>query len=122
MAEGDKPTSKDRPFWSLSPEDHHALWVNFIGTVASALVIAAILGGAITLARAYKNLSVWTLLPAALLLPLVALIFFRASTPTKEAKEESRGPRLASLAIAWLFTLLAVFYLLVLIGRAAGIK
>jgi cation transport ATPase len=119
MAEGDKPTSEDRPFWSLSTDDHHALWVNFIGTVASALVIAATIGGAIALAREYTYYSWWQLLIPTLVLPLLALWQFWAYRITKR-----RGRPMANLFLMATLVagFLAVFEVLIWIGRAAGIK
>src|SRR5258708_4711303 len=118
MAEGDKPTSEDRPFWSLSTDDHHALWVSFIGTVASALVIAAIIGGAIALAREYKGIPWWQLLIATLVLPLLALWQFWAYRSLKR-RGKPMGDFFLMATLA--FGFLAVFEVLIWIGRAAGI-
>jgi hypothetical protein len=119
MAEGDKPTSEDRPFWSLSPDDHHALWVDFIGTVASGLVVAAMIGGAIALARVYKPLPWWQLLIPTLGLPLLALSQLQAYRITKRRGQPASA---FFLAAAWGFGLLAVFEVLIWIGRYAAIK
>src|SRR5215471_420698 len=59
MGEGDKPTREDRPFWALSPEDQHTMWVSFVGGIAQGIVLAIIIGGAIALARATRHTPLW---------------------------------------------------------------
>ena len=119
MADGDKPTHEDRPFWWLSPDDQHALWVSFIGSVVSALVLALVVGGAIVLAREYKPLPWWQLLIPTLVWPVLALMSLRAYRITKR---RGKPAGVWFLAGALAFGLLAVFEVLIWYGIASGIK
>jgi hypothetical protein len=57
---GDR-AANGRPFWSLSSGDHHALWLNFLGSIVSGVVLAVVLGGSIALARFAQGIGVGNL-------------------------------------------------------------
>ena len=70
-----EPSPDDRRVLSLSPEDYHALWVNFIGTIASGLVLALIIGGAIALTHVKGDSLLYGLLGGIALVRLLETLF-----------------------------------------------
>jgi hypothetical protein len=50
-----------KPFWPLSSDDQHTLWISFLGSIVSGVVLAVILGGAIALARVGRAWGLGTL-------------------------------------------------------------
>jgi hypothetical protein len=51
MAEEDRPADGDRLLWSLNRDEQRLLWITFVRGLASILVGAAVIGGAIAVAR-----------------------------------------------------------------------
>jgi hypothetical protein len=125
-----RATDDGRPFWFLSSGDQHDLWLSFLGSIVSGVVLAVILGGAIALARAGRTLGLGNLVVLTLGLGFFTfgiiggrwLARRRGYTTVGDTSEDTR-------LVAWVIwfapgILMAGFVALILIwiGVAAGIK
>ncbi len=54
ITEASTPQAVERPLWVLSRDDQRVLFITFVGGLASIIVSACVIGGAIAVARAEK--------------------------------------------------------------------
>jgi hypothetical protein len=115
--EASAPRVEERPLWEFSRDEHRVLIITFVGGVASIVVGASVIGGAIALVRAIKpahSLLVFLIFITAVYILVVVL----AAIAWNHWRRP--GPRVAG--ISWLLAWVGLsILLLVWIGLAAGI-
>jgi hypothetical protein len=120
-----RAASEERSVWSLSREDQRLLWITFAGGVASFIVGAVIIGGAIALVRAAHVSGLGWLAVVTGIFGVLSLLGI---------KQAQRWPGLppalrASRRYAWIYWtgpvatwLVFGAMILIWIGTASGIK
>jgi hypothetical protein len=135
---GDNGTAgDDTPVWSLSSADQHDLWLSFLGSIVSGVVLAVVLGGGIALARAFHSFGLGNLAVLTLVFGFSSFAFImgawigrrrREATLTEYAKQWIHFPGWLGWLwwLGWVMPGFAFAILMVLIltwiGLAAGIK
>ena len=114
MTDGDKPTSEDRPLWSLSRDEQRVLAITFVGGLASLIVAAGVIGAAIALGRWVEHESLGWFTQFAQVGGLALAILGGLAGRSKRTPLYGRF-------IGWIVAAIGVLGLLVIVGIGAGI-
>jgi len=123
---GTAPAETTRSPWALSAADWRLLVITFVGGLGSIVAGAGIIGGAIAIARnATGGQGSWFLFTAVSVVLFVVMVRFFGPA-LWGVDHVSALVRLFVVVVAWIFVVASGVFialgLLVLIGRAAGIK